>query len=154
MVPFRRKLNLAGSTFHELPTDRTSKPPGFQWSTNQQRGDPQQNFQSAICFSWKFAARCLIVNLVSWKGSCAAGCIFNVQARSRLAGQRGEPEIGIARESKFAREDYPWCPGTVFVSRETGRAELAHPPKRRRISRYSRRPAWLQERAAIGNSAP
>ena len=39
-------------------------------------------------------------------------------------------------------------PGTVVVNPETGVVELAHPPKRRRLSRNSRRPGWLQDYAA------
>ena len=45
-------------------------------------------------------------------------------------------------------------PGTVLVNPETGVVELAHPPKRRRLSRNSRRPGWLQDYAAVGTSVP
>lgn len=45
-------------------------------------------------------------------------------------------------------------PGTVVVNPETGGVELAHPPKRRRLSRKSRRPGWLQDYAAVATSGP
>lgn len=45
-------------------------------------------------------------------------------------------------------------PGTVVVNPETGSVELAHPPKRRRLSRNSHRPGWLQDYAAVATSAP
>lgn len=33
---------------------------------------------------------------------------FQCSSSEQTAGQRGEPEIRIARESKLAHEDYPW----------------------------------------------
>ena len=46
-----------------------------------------------------------------------------------------------------ASSDVKNIPGIVVVSPETGVVELAHPPKRTRLSRNSRRPGWLQDYA-------
>ena len=45
-----------------------------------------------------------------------------------------------------ASEHIMSIPGTVAVNPETGVVELAHAPPRRRLSRNSRRPTWLEQR--------
>lgn len=58
--------------------------------------------------------------------------------------------VSLGKTSSHVKD----IPGTVIVNPETGFVGLAHPPKRRRLSRNSRRPGWLHDYTAVDYSFP
>ena len=77
-----------------------------------------------------------------WTASLDAFSMFKLGAdwRDNVENQK---LVSLGKASSHVKG----IPGTVVVSPETGVVELAHPPKRRRLSRNSRRPGWLQDYA-------
>ena len=58
--------------------------------------------------------------------------------------------VSLGKATSHVRD----IPGTVIVSPETGVVKLAHPPKRRRLSRNTHRPGSVQEYTALQVTAP
>ncbi|KAL9065482.1 MAG: hypothetical protein Q9161_008187 [Pseudevernia consocians] len=83
-----------------------------------------------------------------WTASLDAFSMFKLGAdwRDNVENQK---LVSLGKANSHVRE----IPGTVIVNPETGVVELAHPPKRRRLSRNTRRPGWLQDYAAPQNVA-
>ena len=81
-----------------------------------------------------------------WTASLDAFSMFKLGTdwRNNLENQR---LVSLGKVSSHVKD----IPGTVVVNPEEGVVELARPPRRRRLSRNSRRPVWLQDYAA---SAP
>ena len=77
-----------------------------------------------------------------WTASLDAFSMFKLGAdwRDNVEDQK---LVSLGKASSHVKD----IPGTVVVSPESGAVELAHPPKRRRLSRNSRRPGWLQDYA-------
>ena len=77
-----------------------------------------------------------------WTASLDAFSMFKLGAdwRDNVENQK---LVSLGKAGSHVKD----IPGTVIVSPETGVVELAHPPKRRRLSRNSRRPGWLQDYA-------
>ena len=84
-----------------------------------------------------------------WTASLDAFSIFKLGAdwRGHVEDQK---LVSLGKASARVRE----IPGTVVVSAETGKVELARAPKRRRLERDERRKGWLRDYAAGGTSAP
>ena len=77
-----------------------------------------------------------------WTASLDAFSMFKLGADWR-GNVENQKLVSLGKASSHVKD----IPGTVVVSPETGIVELAHPPKRRRLSRNSRRPGWLQDYA-------
>ena len=77
-----------------------------------------------------------------WTASLDAFSMFKLGADWRV-NVENQKLVSLGKASPHVKD----IPGTVVVSPETGVVELAHPPKRRRLSRNSRRPGWLQDYA-------
>lgn len=79
-----------------------------------------------------------------WTASLDAFSMFKLGTdwRSNLENQK---LVSLGKVSSHVKD----IPGTVVVNPETGVVELAHAPKRRRLSRNYRRPGWLEEYAAF-----
>ena len=77
-----------------------------------------------------------------WTASLDAFSMFKLGAdwRDNVENQK---LVSLGKASSHVKN----IPGTVIVSPETGVVELAHAPKRRRLSRNSHRPGWLQDYA-------
>ena len=84
-----------------------------------------------------------------WTASLDAFSMFKLGADWR-DNVENHKLVSLGKASSYVKE----IPGTVVVSPETGVVELAHPPKRRRLSRNSHRAGWLQDYATLGTSAP
>ena len=84
-----------------------------------------------------------------WTASLDAFSMFKLGAdwRDNVEDQK---LVSLGKASSHVRS----IPGTIVVNPETGGVELAHPPKRRRLSRNSRRPGWLEDFAAGETTAP
>ena len=77
-----------------------------------------------------------------WTASLDAFSMFKLGAdwRDNVEDQK---LVSLGKASSHVKN----IPGTIVVNPETGVVELAHPPKRRRLSRDSHRPGWLQDYA-------
>lgn len=84
-----------------------------------------------------------------WTASLDAFSMFKLGADWR-GNVENQKLVSLGKASSHVRD----IPGTVVVNPETGAVELAHPARRRRLSRNSRRPGWLQDYAAPETSAP
>jgi hypothetical protein len=84
-----------------------------------------------------------------WTASLDAFSMFKLGAdwRSNVENQK---LVSLGKASSHVQD----IPGTVIVNPETGVVELAQAPKRRRLSRNSRRPPWLTDYVAVDYSFP
>lgn len=95
----------------------------------------------AIPILWTIALSVITNTQRRWTASLDAFAIFKLGADWHGDLQ----ELRLVSLGK-ANERIMSIPGTVVVDPETGMVELAHARPRRRLSRNSRRPGWLQQR--------
>ena len=98
----------------------------------------------AIPILWTIALSIITTTQRRWTASLDAFAIFKLGADwcDELQDLR-LVSLGKANEHVMS------IPGTVVVDPETGVVKLDHAPPRRRLSRNSRRPTWLQQRGCV-----
>ena len=95
----------------------------------------------AIPILWTIALSVITATRRRWTASLDAFAMFKLGA-----GWRDDLEdLGLTSLGK-SNGRLSSIPGTVVVVPETGKVELSNVPPRRRLSKRSRRPTWLQQR--------